>query len=288
MDIKFTFPILILAISLQSSTLYSQVNFCVDVSLNLKSFKDEDTLWNFRYFKKGNCYFIWGTVYPAGTFDEHGLTSGMLPDSTPQFPDEVLGRFNSRGWVLQDEVTATEGRLALTKHILVMDKDFNGLKPFQLMTSGDEPVAADEIIYRAVNGGTDTMRTMKGEETMVYRGKNATGARNYTMCYSLDNMVDIVLSQQEVLPPQQTLAMLLVPNPSTGTVEISVDNVAGTGKGILRAFDMAGRMLWQQEMWLEVGMNRIEHHLDGLPNGMYRMHLTHGNVHIEKPLIINR
>ena len=38
---------------------------------------------------------VQGVIYPGGTFAEHGIGSGLLPDGTPEFPDLVIGKSKS-------------------------------------------------------------------------------------------------------------------------------------------------------------------------------------------------
>jgi len=56
---------------------------------------------------KGTTFIINGLIYPAGTFARRGLTVGILPDGSPEFPELVIGTWTCRGWFSEDLLLTT-------------------------------------------------------------------------------------------------------------------------------------------------------------------------------------
>lgn len=125
----------------------------------------------------GTPFIVQGYLYPAGTFARSGQLSGVNPDGSPQFPDEVLGTWICRGWHLQDGDALT-GPVVATTQIFDFDPQNPGAQT--IIADGIELADFDVRFQRAITGGTGAFEGMTGQFFQAYvgHGLNASGGFN--------------------------------------------------------------------------------------------------------------
>jgi hypothetical protein len=126
---------------------------------------------------KGTTFIINGVIYPAGTFASRGLTSGLLPDGSPEFPGLVIGTWTCRGWFSEDLLLTTTGAVVATTQIF----DFKlPLGREAYFTEGFEPADVNNPLLRLILGGTARFGNVRGQHVQTVVGFNATNFTNYT------------------------------------------------------------------------------------------------------------
>lgn len=112
----------------------------------------------------GNPFVTQGYIYPAGTLDG---TNGVLPDGSPEFPDQVLGEWTCRGWFIGDGAHTTTGQWVITTQVYSFADAI-------LITDGTEIADIDVPAARAITGGTGPYASVSGEGEQVLLGFNET------------------------------------------------------------------------------------------------------------------
>jgi hypothetical protein len=112
----------------------------------------------------GNPFVTQGYIYPEGTLDG---TNGVLPDGSPEFPDQVLGEWTCRGWFIGDGAHTTTGEWVITTQVYSFSDAI-------LITDGAEVADIDVPARRAITGGTGPYASVAGEGEQVILGYNAT------------------------------------------------------------------------------------------------------------------
>ena len=163
-----------LAPSAAGQSAHSAKTLRYDVALNRQMFFFEPD--EFGLPAMGTPFLIRGYIYPRGTFAENGTSSGILADGMPEFPDDVVGTLYSRGWFLQDYVTATTGTLGATTQIFDLALDTPGQRT--IITEGIELADGGIPFSRAITGGTGRYSKARGTATQTFVGINASGAPN--------------------------------------------------------------------------------------------------------------
>ncbi len=137
-----------------------------DVAMDGNSFSFEGATNGAGFPANGTPFIIRGYIYPAGTFDDNGSTSGVNADGSPEFPDQVIGTWYCRGWHLQD-ADAVSGPVVATTQIFDLDADNPGRKT--LVTEGIELADFGVPFSRAITGGTGPRyRKARGTSTQTY------------------------------------------------------------------------------------------------------------------------
>jgi hypothetical protein len=162
----------------------------VDVAMNghrFFDFEENPTPGKEDVPPDGSPFVIQGYIYPAGTFDEHGDTSGVLADGSPEFPDKVIGTWTCRGWHLQDGDAVT-GPVVATTQIFDFDLDEPGRHT--IVTDGFELADFDVPHRRAVVGGTGAFESVTGQMVQTYVWEdpeflNASGGFNTSFEFRL-------------------------------------------------------------------------------------------------------
>jgi hypothetical protein len=126
---------------------------------------------------KGTTFIINGLIYPAGTFARRGLTVGILPDGSPEFPELVIGTWTCRGWFSEDLLLTTTGAYVATTQIFDLRLPL-GREAF--FTEGFEPADVDNPLRRVILGGTAQFKHARGQHVQTVVGFNATNSPNYT------------------------------------------------------------------------------------------------------------
>mgnify|MGYP001556653181 CR=1 FL=1 len=94
----------------------------------------------------GGSFITEGYIYPEGTLNE---TNGVNEDGSPEFPDEVIGRWICRGWHVGQGGHTTDAPWTVTTQIWDLEPD----SPFgdvTIVTDGYETPIVGEVVFRAI------------------------------------------------------------------------------------------------------------------------------------------
>ena len=147
----------------------------VDVAMDGASFHFQGPTNDNGFPADGTPFIVRGYIYPAGTFAEHGSSSGTNPDGSPEFADLVIGTWYCRGWHLQDG-DAVSGPVVATTQIFDLGPRFPGRHT--IVTDGIELADFDVPFRRLVVGGTGRHHRARGQLTQVYVDFNASNGFN--------------------------------------------------------------------------------------------------------------
>jgi hypothetical protein len=139
----------------------------------------------------GAPFVVQGVIYPQGTLDPtcqanpgEGTYCGLLPDGSPEFPDQVVGRWYCRGWFVGEGgrgnvggIFTPTGPFVVTTQIYDLDLNQRGSK--MLISDGPELIDLHTPFQRAVTGGTGPFTLARGQVTQTAIGANATGLFNF-------------------------------------------------------------------------------------------------------------
>lgn len=132
----------------------------------------------------GASFVVQGWIYPRGTLAEHGVSSGLNPDGTPEFPDLVIGRWICQGWFIGADGIFTEtGPFVSTTQTYDFDLANPGSKT--LVSQGIELIDLDVPFRRAITGGSGVFQKVRGDVTQTAVGTNATGLFNFTFDFQV-------------------------------------------------------------------------------------------------------
>ena len=126
----------------------------------------------------GTAFITQGYIYPEATLDEG---SGVLPDGSPEFPDQVLGQWTCRGWFVGEGMKTQTGPLVITTQLYNFGAAFGDAT---LSTEGYELVDVGVAIERAITGGTGPFAGAAGDGEQTLLGLNATEGVN--LSFALD------------------------------------------------------------------------------------------------------
>jgi hypothetical protein len=116
----------------------------------------------------GNEFVTMGYIYPKGTLNG---SNGVLPDGSPEFPDQVIGEWICRGWFIGEGGNATTGPWVITTQIYDLGEEYGDVS---LVTDGYELSDFNTVIKRAITGGTGKYNEARGEAEQVLLGFNPT------------------------------------------------------------------------------------------------------------------
>ncbi len=140
----------------------------------------------------GASFVVQGVIYPEGTFEEHGVGSGLNEDGTPEFPDLVIGTWTCRGWFIGEGFATQSGPFVATTQIYDFDLESPGSNT--IVSNGLELIDLDVPFQRAVVGGTGPNRRIHaGEVTQTAVGTNSTGLFNFT--FDFDTRPRVVIEE---------------------------------------------------------------------------------------------
>lgn len=147
---------------------------------------DETDLGPHPYY--GASFVVQGIIYSEGTLSDPG--SGLFEDGTPEFPENVLGRWICRGWFVGDSEDPARGGIftpggpfVATTQIYNLNEENPGDR--MLISDGVELIDLDVPFKRPVTGGTGIYRRARGEVTQTAIGANDTGLFNFTFSFKL-------------------------------------------------------------------------------------------------------
>jgi hypothetical protein len=134
-----------------------------------------------------------GIIYKGGTFERYcpeTLDCGLHEDGTPEFPDEVVGKWTCFGAFIGDGIATTEGAWIASDqfynfHVEELSPNVYTPGRHGLTSQGVERV--DEVLfYRAVTGGFGKYKSATGQIEQVKVGFNQTTCENFVFTFKLD------------------------------------------------------------------------------------------------------
>jgi hypothetical protein len=100
---------------------------------------------------------------------EHG---GVMPDGSPEFPDDVIGEWTCWGYHVGDGANTESGPWVVSTQLFSFGENDGQVT---IVTHGYEMTANDASqgpFNRAITGGTGSYRTARGEQTQTFLGWN--------------------------------------------------------------------------------------------------------------------
>ena len=139
----------------------------------------------------GASFVVQGVIYSEGTLRSAGFeSSGLMPDGTPEFPENVLGRWTCRGWFIGDSnddarggIFTPTGPFVATTQIYDLDTENSG--DLMIISDGVELIDLNVPFKRPVTGGTGIYKKARGEVNQTAIGANQTGLFNFTFDFRL-------------------------------------------------------------------------------------------------------
>lgn len=111
-----------------------------------------------------------GYIYPAGTLtNRDGVTNGVNPDGSPEFPDKVIGTWTCYGTHLGQGAKTRTGPWVATTQIFDIGDEPGDLT---IVSSGVEVVDIDTPVRRAVIGNTGLPEVAGSEQVQSMIGFN--------------------------------------------------------------------------------------------------------------------
>ncbi len=149
------------------NSLFDTRNIRFDVAENGKKFTpDETPVFPDGLPAYGNEFITEGYIYPEGTLN--GAT-GANPDGSPEFPNQVIGRWYCRGWHVGEGAHTTKGPWVVTHQLY----DFGPQEGRStIVTDGFELPEENVPILRAIIGGTGAFAQARGEARQTFLGFN--------------------------------------------------------------------------------------------------------------------
>jgi hypothetical protein len=133
----------------------------------------------------GNPFITQGYLYPAGFLDDN---AGVAADGRAANPEQVVGEWTCRGWMVGDGAHTTTGPMVMTTQHYAL---YSGLgTPSEptgtLTTDGMELADVERPVLRAVTGGTGAYRGARGQTTQRLLGLNASQGVELRVQFELD------------------------------------------------------------------------------------------------------
>lgn len=161
----------------------------VDVACNATSFVFQGPQLPGGGPAYGASFVVQGVIYPKGTFKEKGVSSGLNPDGSPEFPELVIGTWTCRGWFIGDGIATKSGPFVVTTQIYDFDQDSPGANT--VVSDGLELIDLNLPFPRAVTGGTGPNQHLQGGQvSQTAVGTNATGLFNFTFKFNTKPRVE--------------------------------------------------------------------------------------------------
>lgn len=120
----------------------------------------------------GNAFVTSGYIYEHGTLNG---SNGVLPDGSPEFPDRVIGSWICRGWFIGDGAHTESGAVVVTTQYFQFG-DEPGRET--IVTDGVEIADLNDVVYRAITGGTGQYNNVRGQGSQEMLGLNQTEGVN--------------------------------------------------------------------------------------------------------------
>jgi len=131
--------------------------FSLDVCINGTTFVFQGPTHDDGTPDFGSPFIVEGVIYPEGTLSAKGADSGVLEDGTPEFPDEVIGKWTCWGMHVGAGGLTAEGiPWVVTTQIYDLDVDNPGAKT--LISNGYERPGLDLSTSRGLIGARASSR----------------------------------------------------------------------------------------------------------------------------------
>lgn len=173
----------------------------IDVSCNAKSFRFEGPSGPnpdnpggdpgpYPYY--GASFVVQGVIYSAGTLRTPGDEDrGLYTDGTPEFPENVIGKWTCRGWFIGDSTNPERGGMftptgPFVATTQIYDLDLANPGGTSIISDGIELRDDNVPFSRAATGGSGSYSKARGEVTQTSIGANQTGLFNFTFDFELD------------------------------------------------------------------------------------------------------
>ena len=136
----------------------------------------------------GNPFVTSGYLYPRGFLDEH---SGTDAEGKPGSPEQVVGEWTCRGWMIGDGMHTSSGPIVATTQIYDVYDEPGYARGKQstrrtLITDGYELVDIGQTALRAITGGTGPFAGARGQMAQQLLGFNESEGVNLRVAFELD------------------------------------------------------------------------------------------------------
>ena len=134
---------------------------------------DEAPVYDDGYPQYGNPFITKGYIYPTGTLtcDADGVCNGVNDDGSPEFPNELMGTWYCRGFMIGDGAHTTGEPWTFTTQLYDLDPEPGAAT---IISNGYEHPDVGTTILRAVTGGTGEYVAAQGEVKQTLLGFNPT------------------------------------------------------------------------------------------------------------------
>lgn len=148
--------------------------YAFDVACNGNSFRFSGPKRPSGLPDGGANFVVNGYIYPAGTFKKFGISSGVFPNGTAEFPQLVIGTWTCSGWFLNDGMDTKTGAFVATSQIYNFNErdQLPGSRYFT--TYGEELIDLNRPFARAITGGTGQYRRFADGKSSVVQTAIAT------------------------------------------------------------------------------------------------------------------
>jgi hypothetical protein len=171
------------------------LRFSVDVVADCNRFTSEGVGHPNANPKFGDYFMQEGLMYKPGTLAKHcqgGDGCGLNADGTPEFPEDVIGKWTCYGSFVGKGAATAEGTWVYTTQIYEFDAEKlenNVFAPGRhaIVSIGTERSDLDTSWPRAISGGYGRFRSALGELVQTKIGFNQTTCKNFTMDFELDS-----------------------------------------------------------------------------------------------------
>jgi len=133
---------------------------------------DQDVVYEDGMPADGSSFITRGYLYEYGTLIDG---SGVNPDGSPEFPDQVIGEWICQGTMINDAAHATTGVWVFSTQFFQIGNEPGAQT---ITTQGYELADIDVAVARAITGGTGEFSMARGESSQTFLGLNASEGVN--------------------------------------------------------------------------------------------------------------
>jgi hypothetical protein len=187
--------VFILSAMANAGALASEPTFSVDIVADCNRFITEgtghlDPELNPQF---GDFFMQEGLIYEGGTFEANCPETrdcGLAADGTPEFPEQVIGKWTCYGSFVGQGIDTPEGTWLYSTQIYEFDVEELADDVFEagrnlLVSHGPERIDLDVPFLRAITGGTGRFQRSTGQVEQTKIGFNATTCENLTFAFDL-------------------------------------------------------------------------------------------------------
>jgi len=156
-------------VQLQTNSHLNTRHIRFDVAENGKRFTPDETPVFLDGVPAYGAEFITeGYIYPEGTLNG---SNGVKADGSPEFPNQVIGRWYCRGWHVGEGGHTTKGPWVVTHQLYDFGTEAGRST---ITTDGLETPEENVPIQRAIIGGTGGFALARGEARQTFLGFNSS------------------------------------------------------------------------------------------------------------------